>query len=72
MSLLTQHKYDVNGYFYNIYCYHIKYSKGVLKTSLKKYSEIFHFGHFKNVHFRFSWRTFFRDFLKKPVVSIMQ
>jgi hypothetical protein len=36
MSLLTQHKYDVNGYLYNIYCYHIKYSKGGLKKLFEK------------------------------------
>jgi hypothetical protein len=43
-----------------------------LKSCWKKYPENFHFGHFKNVHFRFSWGTFFRDFSKKWFVSIMQ
>jgi len=43
-----------------------------LKSCLKKYPENFHFGHFKNVHFRFSWGTFSGTFLKKWFVSIMQ
>jgi hypothetical protein len=67
----TRRVSTLNGLLRNAVLRHLKCKKGV-KSSLGKYSEIFDFGHFKNVHFSFSWRTFSFVFFKKCVESIMQ